>query len=567
MKKKSTARKTTPQRRSAVSPTPLLSSNKLIGALRTNSLFKGAPGSLVKALAPRVKVKVYEAGDVIFDENKSGRQLFMVAEGTVRIKKHAKYGIETKLATLHRGSFFGELSVIDRSPRNARAEVASKALVLALPAADVVRLMNTNGAVAQNVMRNISHSLRDMDATFVRAIERSAIEARQKLDRLNLLVEASKTVNSTIEVNKLLGLILGAATRSIQADRGTLYLIDENAGEIWSKMMQGRTLVEIRLPIGKGLAGHVARYGETINIPDAYKDARFNPEIDRKSGYHTRNVLCMPMRDKEGKTVGVFQFLNKQAGAFTREDELFIDALSVHAAIALENARLVERMVQSERLSAVGKMANTIIHDIKNPMGTLRVYAQVIKKKTESPEAVKMADEMIRQVDRFVTMTQEILDFSRGVSEIHLAQENIGEMMDTAISFIEKDLSKSHITVVRRFGYTGMWVLDVEKLVRVFYNLAGNAGDAMNGGGTLTISTSIREDRLLISFADTGPGIPDEIRPRIFEPFATYGKKHGTGLGLSIVKKILDDHKGDVEVETASGKGTTFTLIIPNNLR
>ncbi len=402
-----------------------------------------------------------------------------------------------------------------------------------------------------------------MDQTFVLELGRNSLAAKSKMDKLNMLIEASKIVNSAIEIDKLLGLILEAATRSINADRGTLYLIDQESNELWSKVAQGSNMVEIRLPIGKGLAGYVGKIGETVNIADAYKDPRFNPEIDKKSGYKTHNVLCMPMRNKDGAIVGVFQFLNKRDGPFGPEDESFIDALSVHAAIALENARMAREMVQSERLSAVGKMASTIIHDIKNPMGTLRMYAQVIKKKTDDTEAAQLADEIIRQVDRFVNMTQEILDFSRGVSDIHLEEIDLQELMEGSLAFIEKDLSKRNVRVAQNFEFVGNCMIDVEKMVRVFYNLAGNAADAMPEGGTLTVTTQKQDQTLVISFADTGQGMPPEIRSRVFEPFFTHGKKHGTGLGLAIVRKIIDDHHGKIEIDSEVNKGTTIRLLFP----
>ena len=105
--------------------------------------------------------------------------------------------------------------------------------------------------------------------------------------------------------------------------------------------------------------------------------------------------------------------------------------------------------------------------------------------------------------------------------------------------------------------------MDVEKMVRVFYNLAGNAADAMPEGGTLTVSTGRREAMVVVEFTDTGQGMPPEIRSRVFEPFFTYGKKHGTGLGLAIVKKILEDHHGTVEIDSEMGSGTTIRLIFP----
>jgi len=105
--------------------------------------------------------------------------------------------------------------------------------------------------------------------------------------------------------------------------------------------------------------------------------------------------------------------------------------------------------------------------------------------------------------------------------------------------------------------------MDVEKMVRVFYNLAGNAADAMKDGGTLTVRTLQKDGMLVIEFADSGCGIPDEIRSKVFEPFFTYGKRHGTGLGLAIVKKIVDDHHGRLEIESVVNQGTTIRMLIP----
>ena len=160
-------------------------------------------------------------------------------------------------------------------------------------------------------------------------------------------------------------------------------------------------------------------------------------------------------------------------------------------------------------------------------------------------------------------MTQEVLDFSRGISEIHLEEVPLGEMMEGVLTFVETDLAKRQISVVRRLYYNGDCVLDIEKMVRVFYNLASNAADAMQQGGVLTISTAKINGELVITFTDTGIGIPEEIRPKVFEPFYTYGKRHGTGLGLAIVKKIIDDHKGRIEIESELNKGTSIRLRLP----
>src|SRR5262249_27973139 len=118
----------------------------------------------------------------------------------------------------------------------------------------------------------------------------------------------------------LLKTIMQGASSVLDADRATLFLVDHYKKQIWSKLGQGTGFAEIRVPLGAGIAGTVAATGEVINIPEAYEDARFNREIDRKTGYHTKSILCMPMKDQDGKIVGVFQVLNKRDGIFTDRD-------------------------------------------------------------------------------------------------------------------------------------------------------------------------------------------------------------------------------------------------------
>jgi signal transduction histidine kinase/CRP-like cAMP-binding protein len=562
-KKKPVRKKPVKARPPAKKPAADANASAALARLKKNILFGGVNARVLSSTLARVREHHYRTGEIIFDESSRGRDLCLITRGRVRIKKYTKFGVESLLAVLHEGDFFGELSVVDGLPRSARAEAMDECSIVNLDEQTVRALSKASAPFTLNLLTNMAVRLRSMDQTFVHELDRSAIIAKTQVERLRMLIEASKIVNSAIDIDKLLGLILDVAARSINADRGTVYLLDEATQELWSKVAQGNNIVEIRLPVGKGLAGYVAQTGEIVNITDAYKDPRFNPEIDRKSGYKTRNVLCMPMRDREGRIVGVFQFLNKREGPFGQEDESFIDGLSVHAAIALENARLAREMVQSERLSAVGRMASTIIHDIKNPMGTLRMYAQVIQRKSGESESAQLAEEMIRQVDRFVNMTQEILDFSRGISEIKLEPTNLGEVLDSVLGFIEKDLSKKNISLVTELAEQGDVTMDVEKMVRVFYNLAGNAADAMKDGGTLTVRTAQSNGRLVIEFSDTGCGIPDEIRNKIFEPFFTHGKKHGTGLGLAIVKKIVEDHHGKLEIESEVNRGTTMRILIP----
>ena len=534
-----------------------------IRSLQSTVLFHQLSRDEVLQVINKFSEERHSAGAMLFDANTSGDKVFFIEEGKIRISRVTTFGEETTLDILGRGEVVGELVSLDGRTRSARASCIEDSILLSMTIIEFEELLRSSHKAAFNLLRELSARIRKADDNIVMRLEEQRQANELRFNKLQRLIEASKIINSTLDLDKLLGLILDSAAKSINADRGTLYLVDTIKKELWSKVLQGINMVEIRLPIGKGLAGYVAETGETINIPDTYADPRFNPEIDKRTGYHTHNMLCMPMKNKDGKIIGVFQLLNKNQGSFDSEDISFIDAFSAHASIAIENARIAQEMVQNERLSAVGRMASVIIHDIKNPMGTLRVYAQVMKKKSGNEEANKLADEMIRQVDRFVNMTQEILDFTRGISASNFQELEFSDVMNGVLSFIEKDLEKNKITLVKNAQFKGIVRLDQDKMVRVFYNIASNARDAMSEGGSLTVAAVEHNGYVRIDFTDTGTGMPEEVKNRIFEPFMSYGKKHGTGLGMAIVKKVIDDHSGKIEIDSVMGKGTTISIYLP----
>jgi adenylate cyclase len=168
---------------------------------------------------------------------------------------------------------------------------------------------------------------------------------RRETERRALLLDVMRSLSSELELDTLLDAIMARTTEAMRADRSTLFLVDAKRRELWSKVAQGMERAEIRFPMHVGIAGHVASTGETLNIPDAYHEPRFNKDVDRLSGYRTRTILCMPLRNATGSVIGVMQCLNKADGVFTSEDENLLGALCSQAAIALENARLFEEVV------------------------------------------------------------------------------------------------------------------------------------------------------------------------------------------------------------------------------
>lgn len=175
----------------------------------------------------------------------------------------------------------------------------------------------------------------------------ATIAAQDEIERLRTIVEASKLINSSIEADALFDSILGVARDELGVERGTLYFVDEARGEIWSKIADG---LAIRLPIGKGLAGTVAATGEPLILLDAYADPRFDRSQDQRSGFRTRSMLCVPIRNRDGRVVGVLQLLNKKTGSFGPHDLEFLAAISEHMAIALENATLHIELLEKNRM-------------------------------------------------------------------------------------------------------------------------------------------------------------------------------------------------------------------------
>ena len=164
-----------------------------------------------------------------------------------------------------------------------------------------------------------------------------------KGDPLVSLVKIGRSITAVTDIDILLRVIAEETKIAIQADRCTVFMYDKDKNELWSKVALGMDSQEIRFPADKGLAGYVVKTGEPLNIPNAYNDPRFNPDIDKETGYHTKTILCMPIKNNNQEIIGAFQVLNKLGGVFTKGDEDLLVAIGGSASIALENAQLFEQ--------------------------------------------------------------------------------------------------------------------------------------------------------------------------------------------------------------------------------
>ena len=190
-------------------------------------------------------------------------------------------------------------------------------------------------------------------------IERMKKTRQQEMEFLDLIAD----ITSSLELSVLLRRVMSEATRMLKADRSTLFLNNEKTHELWSEVGEGLNAVQIKLPNTAGIAGAVFQSGKTINIPHAYADLRFNPAFDKKTGYFTRSILCVPVVNKTGKVIGVTQALNKRGGPFTAEDESRLKAFTAQVSIALENAKLFDDVqnMRNYNQSMLESMSNGVI--------------------------------------------------------------------------------------------------------------------------------------------------------------------------------------------------------------
>jgi signal transduction histidine kinase/putative methionine-R-sulfoxide reductase with GAF domain len=578
------------------------------------------------------------------------------------------------------------------------------------------------------------------------------LEARleQETQKLRAVQGIAAALGSTLNLNTLLTLIMENVTALLEADRSTLFLLSDDGTELWSKIMQGNELKEIRLRCGEGIAGWVAQGGETVNIPDAYQDPRFNQEVDRRSGFRTKSILCMPMRNNLGRIVGVVQVLNKKGEQpFSEADESLLALLGSQAAISIENSKLylsvigknVELLVTQEklehkmkdldllfeiereinaaadldellgrllqramdlieteagsivlydqskgdlyfrtalgrhgdtmkkvrlcegegiagwvarkrepavvnapakdprwdkavaervgyiprnilcvplvsapddeplgsfellskrgmgrfgaddlklltliagqasrairlarakeerhkegRLAAIGQMLSGVLHDIKTPMTIISGYAQLMALVEDQSQRREYADQVQRQFEVMAAMTREVLAFARGESHLLIRKVYLHKWLSEIEAHLRQEFAGRSVELIIEPRYTGIAYFDEVKLYRVVHNIARNAAEAMPQGGTFRITVAAEDARLRLAFADTGHGIPAEIEGHLFEAFATAGKKGGTGLGLAMVRKIVEEHGGEISYTSEQGKGTTFVISLP----
>ncbi|MBI3988645.1 MAG: GAF domain-containing protein [candidate division NC10 bacterium] len=424
---------------------------------------------------------------------------------------------------------------------------------------------------------------------------------REQVNKYAILLDIVRVMNAETNLDRLLELIMQEATRVVEAERSTLFLLDQERGELWSKVAQGLERQTIRLKVGSGIAGYVAEKRESVNIPDAYQDPRFNRETDEKTGYRTRTILCMPVHHKGGGIIGVLQVLNKKGGTFTKEDEGLLAILCSQAAIALENAQLYERLRAAyQELKELDQMKTdflaNISHELRTPLAPIIGYVDLLLSEHPGPltarqqSGLEIISESVRRLRGLIEQLLTFVQLGQGGGYLQLKEASIDSLLRAKVeAFQEKARAKELSLTLAAPASLPNVIADPEGIAQVLDLLLDNAVKFTPYGGRICLAagvvtgrpfqaspkegrqpfaTGVEDVELVeISVSDTGIGIPEDQLEKIFQHFyqvdsSSTRQYGGTGLGLALAKKIVEGHGSRIQVESRVGQGSTFRFFL-----
>ena len=430
-------------------------------------------------------------------------------------------------------------------------------------------------------------------------------ELRASTERLEDLVFKLGTLNDMVEmaaripkIEDLLAHVLERTMRAVSATIGSIMLLDRErqvlriaVGRGLDDQEHARPHVEVK--VGEGIAGRVVQMGEAVLVEDIEKDPRFTKVSDPK--YGGGSFICMPLRVGD-RIVGVVNLAKKEstpgvpAQTFAQTDLQFLNALMTYTAYAVDNARLFEearaaaqrleevvedqklrltlaqqQMLQAAKLSALGELVAGVAHELNNPLTVLIGTADMIE--AEAPEALHRHVHLMREaINSAQYVVKGLLTFGRQMP-LQKTRVDLAELAEKVLALTFGELHVAEVKVRKDIApeLPTVWA-DANQLQQVLVNLITNAKQAMadvEGERRLHLSVCrVTPERVRIEVEDTGPGIPPETISKVFDPFVTT-KSDGTGLGLSISYGIIREHGGTLTVDSAPGRGATFTIELP----
>lgn len=402
-------------------------------------------------------------------------------------------------------------------------------------------------------------------------------------DRLALLLRTGQLIGSSLEIQQVLDTLMDQVIEAIGAENGFVLLRE---GDVWEvrSARSSEDLGEEDLHISRTIADGVATSGKSVITSDALHDERFRqrPSVGL---YNLRSILCVPLLSG-GRILGVLYADHRMAaGAFMPEDLQLLEAIAGQAAVAVENALLVEKLkrvhqssleqarqelaqtqaqlLQSSKLAAVGQLAAGVAHEINNPLGALAMNLSGMQAQTQDEALKRRMNMCLGAVDRCKQIVSRLLNFAHNQRPPGGPVELV-EVLTKTCELAEADLRQRDILLVREMAGPLVVEGDATSLSQVFLNLLLNSRDSLMErpqGRTIWVRARRQGDSILAEVTDNGMGMTAEVAQRIFEPFfTTKPVGQGVGLGLSVCYQIVQSQGGEIKVDSRPGEGTRFLV-------
>ena len=405
-------------------------------------------------------------------------------------------------------------------------------------------------------------------------------QIRFKARMFESLVSVSQTINSAISLDDALRAITREACVLMKSKMSSLLLLDETGQwlDLRASFGAGRDYVgKPRLSAEESFVGVVLRRKKALQVGNVQVSSRYqNVEVARREGL--TSLLSVPLM-YGGQAIGVLNVYTEESYTFSNEEVRILTALAELSALAIEKARLYERIVdveeqlrQNEKLSALGLLAAEVAHEIRNPLTVMKMlfHSLDLRYPPGDPRG-KDAAIMREKMDHLNKIVEQILDFAR-TTEPDLRAVNVNQLIGDLALLVRHKLKNHNIRFEQKLEPNLPEIsADAAQLEQAFLNLTLNAVEAMTAGGTLTIRTrAVRLPRgskapthLHLEFTDTGAGMTREVRDRVLDSLLSTTKKKGTGLGLAIVRRVVEAHRGKFKIRSTPGQGTTMAITLP----
>ncbi len=420
----------------------------------------------------------------------------------------------------------------------------------------------------------------------VQALQAARAALARRVDEAGTLAAVGRALTSTLDPEAVLRMVLEQVESLLDAEAVTLMRLDPATNELVFEIPLGRRADRLRgyrLPVGRGIAGWVAQTGAPVRVDEAALDRRHFAQVDRESGFHTTSILCVPLSCRE-RVTGVIEVMNKRSGTFTAEDENLLTAIGQWAAIALENARLYrdlqesvkeleraqERLLRTERVRALGELANGVAHDFNNLLTIILTEAQLLSARLAGQDESGSAERIERAGREAAQVVRRMQDYAGVQREAPTEIVELDELVYEAVE-MTRPRWRSVATLDLRVEPVGAVIGHPAGLREVLTNLVFNALEARVDRRDCRLTLATRREAArwaVVTVEDNGCGIPPDALAHIFEPYYTT-KLHGTGLGLSIAQGIVQRHGGEIRVTSPilqSGQGsggTRFEIYLP----